>query len=811
MRNLNTILLPTALLLIMQSCSFEGPTSLVPAGNGSISLYFTGDPMPRHTMMTKASDSKTTEETRINQLYIFFFDDKCNYIEGSYLQGYGEEGIGGYYVPGEGVTSLNIANEQEHFENLDAAGNATIFAIANVSPYLISSFGVDDKGRPDVTLETLENTFYQENSISIGIPAYGMPMTGKSTGIDLLAQSGDNNAENRTIKLEAMMARVDISIRVEDTEYDAEGLPKLTMLDWSAVNLPKGAKLCAQETGVTELTEQTKEERITTERVRTIMNMDGEISLSFYMYENMQEAKPYEYPDGATNLQRYKPLLANGDAAAVEFHCMYNTYNDSGKDDAMYEVTYTVYLGANHTDDFTVRRNHQYHVDITIQGLLNHKGISGEQDIHSFDARVNMESGDYNRYHLSILREREHDAHFCVTPMDVYFFNNEELQPKLEIYLDPDVDWIGMELIKAEYMESGTLPPELSSSNLATGSWTAGHGKRKYFTTSLVRTLNEQNKQNHIIVENNRDRVYLYIDEFLKATSHEHPVEPRKTTIHFIYTDKTYPEGVESTLEIQQVPLIEVKVYGRDDDGNRTDHIQTVYMEQFEEYLNHYDPLEDSSPETMYTGLPWASVKAAQYSHENIPQLYKYNGGSYEEPQSVYYDGLHYTAFFVNSLESDEAQMNLNETPRSAFQYCHNRNKRTDDGRVPVNIEYFGFPYYKYYEHEGTNKAKWFLHGIRQMEDALITYNNNFEEFQNFYYWSSSAARERYLINRLRQSPDYARATKYLFDEGKYAESGRGTEDNYTGPNGTGGRAPRTLENEIRIRAFRIDLDPYEY
>ena len=95
-----------------------------------------------------------------------------------------------------------------------------------------------------------------------------------------------------------------------------------------------------------------------------------------------------------------------------------------GEGTAMYEVVYTLYLGADHTDDFTVRRNHRYDVSITITGPQRHNSASPET--FNFDARINMKDQDYNRYHLSILRELRHDAHFCVTPMDVYFFNNKE-------------------------------------------------------------------------------------------------------------------------------------------------------------------------------------------------------------------------------------------------------------------------------------------------------------------------------------------------------------------------------------------------
>ena len=132
--------------------------------------------------------------------------------------------------------------------------------------------------------------------------------------------------------------------------------------------------------------------------------------------------------------------------------------------------------------------------------------------------------------------------------------------------------------------------------------------------------------------------------------------------------------------------------------------------------------------------------------------------------------------------------MNLNETPRSAAEYCYNRNKRRNsDGTV------------------SDNDRKWFLPGIRQMEGALTKYYNTFPEFQDNYYWSSSAGeRERYTDG---QNPERARATKVKQD-GSYEESGGQGPwgDGYKYELGRGGYAER--DEVLRIRAFRVDLNP---
>lgn len=91
-----------------------------------------------------------------------------------------------------------------------------------------------------------------------------------------------------------------------------------------------------------------------------------------------------------------------------------------------------------------------------------------------------------------------------------------------------------------------------------------------------------------------------------------------------------------------------------------------------------------------------------------------------------------------------------------------------------------------------TNDAKWFLPGIRQMEDALTTYYSRYPQFQDEWYWSSAVGKDGNS-----QNPSTARATKIV--DNWYAES----------DNGKDGDKER---NEIcRVRAFRIDLEPVNY
>lgn len=808
------------LIIVFSACREEELFDQSTVSTGNITtLSFSGNPMDLLKVTTRASDIKDENEKKINQLYIFFFGSDGEYLKGGYLTGYRDApDDGGYYAPGQGVSLLKIDNQA--FANKNLASKATVYAIANVDPVI---FGRDRNGdgRPDgiTNLSDLKNLVYAPENVSLGLPSGGMPMVGSKV-IDLTKTETSTDDERR-IDLTALMARIDVNIQL-DSEVEENNLPALTLVEWTAKNLstkvPFSTPAVNTETGVDWEDSWTKS--ITTSMQRTIFNKNGQIAFTFYMYENMQNAewKVDEgekwtdpslagekglYPDSIKDYQkqRYKPYLANKNAAAIELHGFYTTYNG-----ATYEVRYTLYLGANHTDNFQVKRNHQYKNNITIKGLTSQNIGTGE---YTLDARVNIEKDD-NEFYIAMLRERNHDAHFCVTPMDVYMFADKATKNlTMEVILGevPDnsetpvtvPDWIRMEKIKASDMEKGTVTESgftaydegsNTGTHLAVGTeWTAGNGKRAFFTKGLVtRTLNNETGK-RVTVDNSRDRIYFYIDENLSTT------ENRRATVTLIYKENG-KEIKRHTVELEQVHLLPVNMR----DGG------TLYMEQYEEYLDHYDPLDEYSTDQVYTGLPWVD-KNSNLDDYTIPRLYKerYNLLSgYEEPGQVFNSGYPYTPFVVYLLA--QGRMTLQDTPKSAFQYCYNRNKRNADGSISADYGTWGIFTTNYYEQE--NESKWFLPGIRQMEDALTQYYTVFGEFQDNYYWSASAGERENGTDG--QNPKRARATK-IKPNGTYEESGGGGSsgwETYAYELGNGGYALRTTS--LRIRAFRVDTEPMD-
>lgn len=809
------------------------------------SLQFISDPMQRYQVTTRASYTKDDAEKEIHNIHVFFFDKGGNYLKGGYLTGYPDApDEGGYYFLAEGVTSLKIDNESLTTDT----ESAIIYAVANVDP---SMFPIDENtGRPTnvETLAKLEEMDFSigNEKLSLGIPENGIPMVSK-VEMNLVNPS----SKEHIVELTSLMSRIDVNIKLESDITD-NNYPSLTLVDWTAKNLPlKGA--FSEPTGNAQTGDKWPEETwtksINTPLQRTIYNKNGEISFSFYMFENIQKAEwvadegevwqgtpdpdnpaslyPSEIIEKEENkyqMQRYKPYLANSNATAVELHAFYSTYNETGSGAATYEVRYTLYLGANYTDNFEVKRNHKYENNITIKGLTQ---VGTNPDHITFDARVNVKDQD-NKYYIAMLRERNHDAHFCVTPMDVYLFEDVEgsnVNPTMEVILGevPEgsetpssiPDWIRMEKICAADMEAGTVTqsgfteydsPD-NGTHLATHeAWYAGNGKRAFFTKDLLTNKDKlAEKGQHVTIDKTRDRVYFYIDENLE-------LKDREAIVTLIYKENG-TEKKRRTITIGQTHFLPVEITEEYSDQvtgnleiNKCTRDVTIYMEVYEEYLDHYDPLDEHKTEMIYEGLPWSRSDVQQnISFETISERYYFwvefewwstqkNRYDYAtvsiEPSHNWYQGWNFT----NQIISKTSQniMTLNDKPRSAVEYCFNRNKREEDGTVP-----------------DSNK-KYFLPGIRQMERALTQYYTTFPEFQTSYYWSSSVGEREGGTSG--QNLERARATK-IKSNGKYEQSGGAGNYYYeqidpTDGERRGGYAKRT--EKLRIRAYRIDLNKVE-
>lgn len=823
-------LVPLLAALAAFSCTKDkfgnGPASGEP---GTLAVTVRSEELLPAEVATRVGDPKSDAEKEIKQFYLFFFDQQGKYLKANT----DEERFFGFQTSQPGTSVMNIDSKAIDPEQLK--GEITVYAVANVEE---GTFRDSDKdGRCDGIddLAALQGYEYSPEAVGVGLPESGMPMVGM--GKITLSQ---DRANALTIEMKALMARVDVTLRIDSETTTEDRLPRLSMIEWGAVNLPESVCFTAPESGVTPA-DVSMHESVTVPRQDVIYNRNGTVEISFYVFENLQPADKADpdgekeekwnwtgdYPAGPldengqpTELsdaekQRYKPCLSNGRATAVEIHCNYYTYNSTDGQPAYYDVTYTLYPGADPVDDFNVRRNSQYRSDVVIKGITQ---VGTNPDHVNFDARVNILEN--NNYFVSILRERNHDAHFCVTPMDIYLFKEKDdpdVEPTMEVTLGDDANdaegnpWIRMERIPANLMESGNVTDdpnynERHSDASSSGKWLdnrdkpwhAGTGKRRWFTTGLLKeldtnTVKERGTGGKTCVMHHRDRIYFYLDENLGDND-------RTATVTLVYKENG-AEISHRTLEIRQVPLLEVKVYNRE---NPRKHIHTIYMEQYEEYAQHYDPLDEYSTTAVYTGRTWGNDRL-KFGDARIIPLHEENAdnmerdivyGRYFEIFFNYYHGRDLTPYLCK--EAGQSVMNLNGQPRSAPEYCYNKNIRNSSGTVPFEDKTVGWPIE--YVKITRNDAKWFLPGIRQMEDALSAYYTAYSEFASDFYWSSSVARNDGIGNT--QNTSRARATK--IEGNQYVES-YDSDDAYP----SGGWAKRT--ESLRVRAFRIDKKPIEY
>ena len=804
--------LPVAAMLLPAACTteedFGGGT--VPPGDGFTIEAVCQNMLPQQ-VVTRSAIAKDDKEKRINQLYLFFFDEN-----GDYLESTNESVFTPYMAPSANMTNVSIPTNV--FENPALAEKTTIYALANVTPEVVAD--ADGDGYPDnfspnsidgkKPKELLEAFVYDpanytpntRNDITT-LPAEGMPMAGKSaTPVDLTEKG------SLTIQLKALMARIDINISIDSDHSDESGqLPRLSIAKWGVYNMPTAVPLTEPADGQTSLT--TKDAYRNVENIPSdavIYNHGGAASLTFYMFENMIEPdidpESYKYPAGVVedvDKQRWKPKLVKENSKATYFKmkAYYTTYNGDPslpayQDNTTIEAEYTFYLGGDPVKDFKVIRNRHYANNIVISGLTH---VGNNPDHITFDARVNITEQN-NPFYLSMLRERDHDAHFCITPLDVYFFEGDA-NPQMTITLGNDANnadgkpWIRMERVPAENMREGTLPAGMSAdTHLATGqAWTAGNGKRKYFTTDLVTNTLALNTE--YTINTSRDRIYFYLDENLST-------KDRTATVNISYTDDKTQMPRTRTIEIVQHGLLPVTV-----PGDKDNEQQQIYVEAYEEYISHYDPLNEFEGNYIYDGLEWGLdgqyLNSSRYIQTGILSWETVQGidGNWE---NVYYNGYEATINIVTT--AGQTVMNLNEKPESAAEYCYNKNKRNEGGSVP------------------SNTSGWFLPGIRQLEAILTTYYNTYPEFQNRFYWSSSAAKSSrvgFIISYYPEDDNYARATKALEkemniynDNGEFDKNDNPTsyalsdwDYTYDGENGYHGKTPRTGKF-LRIRAAYV-------
>lgn len=748
----------------------DSATGQLPLKPGDVALQLLPANMAIHNVSTRGTDPKTAAEQQINNIHVFIFDKT-----GEYLKASGYDAFQGYrYQEGNTTMVLN----RTLFENIEQdPSHATVVVLANMPKETFEDKNQDAIPDGIDNLAALESYVFNLSTFSATLPEDGLPMMVRKDDVNLAPDDGTTGSVRvETLQMESLMARIDLNFSLEPAQ--ASGSKDYPSLRFDAVrvgNFPKGGRVAAQlndattETSGVGLQEATAVEQLADFTGRYIREGQPQ-TLTLYMFEHGRAAKAFTYPEGIkeSEKQRYKNSLADAEAAYIELEGIYTNHNDY-----KYKVTYRLYPGKDATADFTIKRNCQYKNNITVSGIT----VNGQGTEALLDTRVNIDT-QANPYFIEMLREREHDAHFNVTPMDVYIYEGGSV--KVEILNPTEDTWIRMEPIKRAATK-------------------AGDGKRDYFTTDLVTQTLKDNTEYTVTyptgsTDTHEERIYFYIDENVPqtgVTKDGDPVPAREATIEITYTR---PEGEEGEpTHTREIPIrqagMQAVYFNKFETGQwiHTCESYYIYIEDNEEYLAHYDG-KNKYTDT-YEGFKWGLNEVT--SGLGVPVGSNYN----LYMRWGWRNTMKIMTAYRQSSQWPGHEMTLNDTPSGAAEYCYNKNKRDSEGNV--------------------EEARWFLPTISELEYALEKFYVDYEVFQDKWYWSSNPGATGTSGNN-GEDPAYARATRIYYNPNDKEANEAGYVHYQSSPDwiidypnsekpwarGLGGHSPR--EKELRIRAAYI-------
>lgn len=708
-----------------------------------------------------------------------------------------------------GTNKIDIQNAQEYLED------CTIYMIANSASVLYNDTMEENDDDPSVaTITALEALTFPVTSISI--PSEGFPMVGCQSNVNLSRTRGTNETTTKLdIPMKKLFAKINVSFQINATVIQT---PRFQLTGWTVSNVPSKVSFVEPEYTVTEddkgnktkvynqetvcakgaVLQPTEPSTVLSAGKPTILHSPSlenpdRFQFTFYMPE--QIVKPNQtitYPADIPNdeKQRYKPHMCK-DPKTPTYVTVTGIYTDLHGQ--VHEVTYSLYLGQNNTDNFEIYRNQQVNNIITIKGITNshsdncndiNAGGDFSKDNISADHRVDVAEKDFS---IAIEREALLDSHFEVRPMDIHV-------GKGKVVLTVNGDWMRMEKpFGGNTDDGGESSPYIASAK----------GVRKYFTTNLVtETLNNDAGRTITINAGDEPRIWLYFDEnpnhYDKTIPGSQMYRDISVTVDYFAEDNTSETATDSQkITFRQMNLWRLWTYK---DEAKTQKNRYYDIEYHEEYLYNY--ASDDNYGKRDDGMAWGldgdnSVDLSEYydayyvdgnfSDEIATTLVSWAGLNpvydfylprdfttslqKEHLTSHEYAGLKFTnqIAYRAGISENISGLVLNADAKSAVEYCLNKNKRNDGGKITITRkqERNQAPVYS------SDDVKWYLPSIDEIEDIVISGYQDFEVFQDKFYWSSQPGYKIYNLyytllftsngHFFIDNPNYARATKVAF------------------------------------------------
>lgn len=819
-----------------------------------------------------------------------------------------------YDNSGELVSYTNLTNQITSEGNVPSQtistdkglGGATVCYIANLPESVVKEKMTNLTSLQNAVLDI---TYADETKLGcIGVPTFDLDDDTSTPSVNCLPMFGSwtgditGLSDNQTIEIpvKRLFAKINFIMKMNLTGglTGASSTPYLDFESFVLHNIPTKVSLAPSQVESAWVTSNTDSDFLSPITVPVYHTGEGKLEnqeqLSFYFYipeyildpivdGNETEDWYHDRDEG------YKPVLA-GDKKAIYVGVDGLFYTVQGQ---YLEVAYKIYLGENNFDSFSLRRNYLYNNTVEICGTTD--------GTFNTDHRVDI---DYNAFLVGFERATLLDSHFEVRPLRIKFSQDfiEENNAKGADLRD---GILSVEILNAD-SDGGTKPawvrmerPLLSTSDskYCLGGLNTSHTKRKYFTTDLVtNTLKDNISVSYNPFSASSEGgdltgdvpIWIYIDEYGASDVSEYSAdEVRSAKIRVTYTPNDPNEEVLSQdFSIQQRAIYPIQTTGWDGTA------RTFGIEYFEEYLHDYDSQDNYGAEggdyfTSQSGIPWGfdgeqisdTDRALYFTGDEglididdlvnllfIGQEFYYDfyldrdRDSEQDLITVHdYSGYSFNQKIINSKSIDEIDRRLNQSTQSVIEYCYNKNKRDQQGRVVYTYidEYSTqeitevYRYYKtkrtylsdyhkvtyyfrnttYYTDTYINQKnfKWYVPAIDELEDIVLNgVSHEFfnEVFVDNLYWSAQPASHRnyfqYYIGTLGlmqstsgiymlDNVNYARATKYSINDQRFIESDINTENSKEGfykasTAFLGGSTIETPNNEDGNRVYKYTL-----
>ena len=617
--------------------------------------------------------------------------------------------------------------------------------------------------------DTFSTTFNKDNQVFILSPT-------NEKG-DLIAPTVNGTTQTLlTIPMQAMYAKVNFTIGVTpDQSIEGNYSSKFDLHSYTINNVPSSVDFKNTTNSDSEVLNDSFTVNVNSEIIGS-----NKVKFTFYLPERLLTPATtwdkYNYPfakgtyseqiDSDKNgyrdedekyMQRFKGKLVGLDQKATNI-VISGRFRDH--QNHYWDIDYTIHLGEDNYGDFNVRRNYEYDNVVTIRGIQSSSDMSENEAAISIDHRVNVERTQPAI--ISLRRETLLDSHFEVRPLRVRKSDIGSVGDinavKVEVVDPTTTNWMRLERSGGV----GTTYEKVTNSkgeSIYITDEGPSKGKRRYFTydlcTGTTATNSPLTNSTEVIlpITDEGDCCWIYVDECTEVGDAVRAGQIRVTYGNL--TGTTFTATTDSAFKpvsyiINQRKLFEVK-------GTNTYHI-----EYEEEYLHNFDA-DDDYGQTDYEGMQWG-LNGVQLSYDSkavVSQSGSFDGlkDMFMASYIPYYD--FYTSLDNQVMPNDKyrrayagytfcneiitevngggsgndkdasnniAVLSLKEKPKSAVEYCYNRNKRDINGNV--------------YE------VNWYLPAVDEIEDIVMSkYDNNskytyarFIEFQKKYYWSSQPA-----------------------------------------------------------------------